>query len=368
MTVNRSMPLTPLSERQAVVLLGIIAAHVRSGAPVGSRTIVEETGLGVSAATVRNDMAALEEAGYISHPHISAGRIPTDKGYRWFVDALASGRSQVASSSRNALNDEQQAALRHMLGEATDLDDLLRKATGALSRLTRFASLVVAPSIDRSLIKHVELVALGPEQVLAVIIADTGRVTKRMLMLATPVTNDEVAQARHIVNTAVVGLCGGDAPSVITGLAAGAPGALHVLLSQLAESWQQANTAHAQTLYVGGQARLMESDPYGQLDHIKRVYETLEEQVSILHLLKEALREADPAVRIGAELPLRELAPYAVVATKYEANDLSEGHLGILGPTRMDYGATLDAVQVVADVLSDAIASMTGATSDPNTI
>lgn len=367
MTVNRSNPLPPLSERQAVVLLGIIAAHVRSGAPVGSRTIVEETGLGVSAATVRNDMAALEEAGYISHPHISAGRIPTDKGYRWFVDALSASRSTTGSGA-GRLDDEQQAALSHMFGEATDLDDLLRRATGALSRLTRFASLVVAPAIDRALVKHVELVALGPEQVLAVIIADTGRVTKRLLMLPAPITNDDVTQAKYVVNTAVVGLCGGDAPGVISGLAAGAPGALQSVLIQLAESWQQANTATAQTLYVGGQARLMESDPYGQLDHFKRVYETLEEQVSILHLLREALREADPAVRIGTELPLRELAPYAVVATKYDATDSSEGHLGILGPTRMDYGATLDAVQVVADVLSDAIASMTGSTTDLHTL
>ncbi|WP_336249572.1 heat-inducible transcriptional repressor HrcA [Stomatohabitans albus] len=351
-----------LSERQAVVLLGIIAAHVRSGAPVGSRTIVEETGLGVSAATVRNDMAALEEAGYIDHPHISAGRIPTDKGYRWFVDALSARRTHHKEPL--VISDDQRAALTHMLGGATDLDDLLKRATSALSRLTRFASLVVAPSFHRSLIKHVELVALGPEQVLAVIIADTGRVTKRMLKLAAPIGSDEVARSGHVVNMAVVGLCAADAPSAITGLIPGAPSELAELLSQLAESWQASNESQPQTLYVGGQSLLMEADPYGQLDHFKRVYETLEEQVSILQVLHDALNDADPAVRIGEELPLRELAPYAVVATKYEATDSCEGHLGILGPTRMDYSATLDAVEVVADVLSDAIGSMTGSSSD----
>ena len=364
MTTGHPTALPPLSERQAVVLLGIIAAHVRSGSPVGSRTIVEETGLGVSAATVRNDMAALEDAGYINHPHTSAGQVPTDKGYRWFVDVLASKRH---AEQRLIITDEQRAALTHMLGGATDLDDLLRRATSALSRLTRFASLVVAPSFDRSLIKHVELVALGPEQVLAVIIADTGRVTKRMLKLSTPISADDVARSRHVVNDAVAGLCGADAPNVITGLIPGAPSELADLLTQLAESWREVHKANPQTLYVGGQALLMEADPYGQLDHFKRVYETLEEQVAILQVLHDALKDADPAVRIGAELPLRELAPYAVVATKYDATDSSEGHLGILGPTRMDYGATLDAVQVVADVLSDAIGSMTGSSSDtPN--
>lgn len=360
MTVGRSTNLPPLSDRQAVVLLGIIAAHVRSGAPVGSRTIVEETGLGVSAATVRNDMATLEEAGYINHPHTSAGRVPTDKGYRWFVDVLATRPNE---GKRLGISDEQQAALIHMLGGATDLDDLLKRATSALSRLTRFASLVVAPSFDRSLIKHVELVALGPEQVLAVIIADTGRVTKRMLKLTNPISADDVSRCRHVVNSAVMGLCGADAPGVISGLVPGAPSELADLLAQLADSWRESNADNTHTLYVGGQSLLMEADPHGQLEHFKRVYETLEEQVSILRVLHDALKDADPAVRIGQELPLRELAPYAVVATKYEATDSSEGHLGILGPTRMDYGATLDAVQVVADVLSRTIGSMTGSGS-----
>ncbi len=347
-----------LDDRKAAVLLAVVRAYVRLGEPVGSRTAVDEAGLGVSAATVRNEMSALEDAGYITHPHTSAGRIPTDKGYRFFVDALRGQVSDDPDVSR-----EQVAVLDDLLAGATDLEDLLQKATGALSRLTRFAGLVAAPRLDRSRLKHIELVQLSPVTVLAVAIADTGRVTKRMIELAEPLTEVDVQLARHAVNSVAAGLRGLEAPDAIAGLSAGAPPNLTELIDRVADGVRSgiAEVDSLSTgLYVGGTSSLAEEGQFARLEQVKRVYETLEEQVVVLQVLREALRDADPGVRIGGELPLRQLEDCAIVATSYDAPSESAGQIGVLGPSRMDYRATLGAVRAVADTLERAIAGMTG--------
>jgi heat-inducible transcriptional repressor len=351
-------PRPELDERKAAVLLAVVRAYVRLGEPVGSKRAVDEAGLGVSAATVRHEMAALEEAGYITHPHTSAGRIPTDKGYRFFVDAL---RGTVSDDPEVSL--EQVALLDDLLAGATDLEDLLRRATGALSRLTRFAGLVAAPRMDRSRLKHIELVRLSPGIVLAVAIADTGRVTKRMIELAEPVDEVDVQRARHAINAAAAGLRGHEAPDAIAGLSAGVPGALGDLIDRVGDA-VRAGIADADAeqdgLYVGGTSSLAEAGQFDRLEQVKRVYETLEEQVVVLHVLRDALRDADPGVRIGGELPLRELEDCAIVATSYDVAAESAGQIGVLGPSRMDYRATLGAVRAVAETLERAIAGMTG--------
>lgn len=349
---------TELDERKSAVLLAVVRAYVRQGEPVGSRLVVDEAGLGVSAATVRNEMAALEEAGYITHPHTSAGRVPTDKGYRYFVDAL---RGQVSDDPE--VSAEQGALLEDLLTGATDLEDLLRRATGALSRLTRFAGLVAAPRLDRSRMKHIELVQLSPLTVLAVAIADTGRVNKRMIELAEPVDEVDLQRVRHAVNSAAAGLRGSEAPDAIAGLSAGAPAELSELIDRLAEAVRsgiQDQDDRSAGLYVGGTAALADEGQFARLEEVKAVFETLEEQVVVLGVLQEALADADPGVRIGTELPLSELQACALVATSYDTPSDSAGQIGVLGPSRMDYQAALGAVRAVADTLERAIAAMTG--------
>lgn len=360
MSAGPGVSTSELDERKGAVLLAVVRAYVRSGEPVGSKTVVTEAGLGVSSATVRNEMAALEEAGYISHPHTSAGRIPTDKGYRFFVNAL---RGQVSDDPD--VSAEQVAVLDDLLAGATDLEDLLRKATTALSRLTRFAGLVAAPRLDRSRLKHIELVQLAPATILAVVIADTGRVTKRMLELAEPLMEVDVQRARHAINAAASGLRGLDAPDAIAGLSAGAPSELAELIDTVADAVRSGITdidSRSNGLFVGGTSTLAAEGQFARLEQVKRVYETLEEQVVVLQVLQDALVDADPGVRIGAELPLRELEECAIVATSYDAPSQSAGQIGVLGPSRMDYRATLGAVRAVADTLERAIAGMTGNT------
>lgn len=341
-----------LDDRKSAILKAIVQDFVRDGEPVGSKRLVEEVALGVSAATVRAEMVALEEAGFIQQPHTSAGRIPTDKGYRYFVDQLAAAAT---------LAPEQRAAVEGLMLGSADLEDLLRRTSSILSRLTRYAALVVPPRLDRSRLRHVELVQLGPTSVLAVFIADTGRVEKRMLDLDTEVADHDVQRARYALNEAASGLHMAQAPQVMAGVAVGAPTELRALVEAVADAIRQGVVAlPSEQVIVGGTANIAGPSYFARIEQVKQVYETLEEQVVMLRVLRDALASGDPAVRIGAEMPLAELAGCSVVAASYEAAGDAVGTLGVLGPTRMDYPQTLAAVQAVAESLETALAQLTG--------
>lgn len=346
-----AVPAEPLDERKAAILKAIVRDYVREGEPVGSKRLVEAWSFGVSAATIRNEMAALEDGGFIAQPHTSAGRVPTDKGYRYFVDTL---------DDAPAMQPELQAALEGLLLGSRDLEELLRRASAALSRFTRHAALVVAPSIDRSRLRHIELVQLGPTSILAIFIADTGRVEKRMLDLDAPVAEHDVQRARHAVNEAAGGLRASQAPDLITGMAAGAPPELRGLLEAVAESarggLEQPKGEH---VIVGGTANIAARGNVERIEQLREVFELLEEQVVLLGMLHEALASGDPAIRIGAELA-QELAAFSIVAAGYDVSGASGGSVGVLGPVRMDYPRTLAVVQTVASALEQALAEQTG--------
>jgi len=347
-----------LDERKIIILKAIVRSYVRGGEPVSSKRLVEEVALSVSAATVRSDMAALEAEGLIVQPHTSAGRIPTDRGYRYFVDSLSDTLSEAAP-----LAGPQREALEELLLGAHDLEDLLRRASTVLSRFTHFASLVVAPRMDRSRLRHVELVSLGPTSVLAVLIADTGRVEKRRLLLDASIAEHDVQRVRHAVNQAAAGLRTDAVPDVIAGIAAGAPPELRGLLDALGESVRAdlaAADSSGEQVFVGGTSHLAGPGYFDRIEQVKQVYETFEEQVLLLEMVRGALASSDPGVRIGTELPLVELAACSVVAASYGAASETVGSLGVLGPTRMDYPRTLAAVQAVASSLEKALAELTG--------
>lgn len=349
----RSPRTADLDERKAAILRAIVGGYVRLGEPVASKRLAEESGLGVSSATVRTEMASLETDGYITKGHTSAGRVPTDKGYRYFVDTLADAQ---------AFGDQEREALEAVLLGARDLEDLLQRTTTVLSRLTSLAALVVAPSLERSRLRHVELLALGPTSVLAVMITDTGRVEKRVLTVELPLAEHDVARARHAVNEAAGGLRSDQAPDVIAGVAAGAPPELRGLLEAVADAVRAdlATAGSGDRIFVGGSANILAAGAFEQIEQVKQVYEALEEQVVLLQTVRSALDVGDPAVRIGSELPLVELAACSVVASRYSSVGEARGSVGVLGPRRMDYPRTLAAVQAVASSLEKALVELSG--------
>lgn len=327
-------------ERRFAVLRAIVADYVSNQEPVGSKAIVERHSLGVSSATVRNDMAALEDEGYLTQPHTSAGRIPTDKGYRLFVDRL---------SEVKPLSSAERRAIQNFLDGAIDLDDVLRRSVRLLAQLTRQVAVVQYPTLRRSTIRHIEVVPLTSTRLMLVLITDTGRVDQRVVDLVDEVTEDTVADIREVLNSAVVGQRLAEASTIVAELPDNARQELHDVLVRVGTVLVESLMEHPEErLVLGGAANLTRNvlDFPGSL---RQVLEALEEQVVILRLLA-AVRDPDQiTVRIGRENEDIDLRSTSVVSIGYGGGGTVLGGMGVVGPTRMDYPSTIAAVRAVAD-------------------
>ena len=334
-----------LDDRKLAVLRAIVQDYVSTMEPVGSKSLVDRHHLDVSPATIRNDMAVLEEQGYIAQPHTSAGRIPTDKGYRLFVDRL-SGVKPLSSAERRAIET--------FLAGAYDLDDVVMRTVRLLAQLTRQVAVVQYPSLTRSSVRHVELVPLAAKRLLLVLITDTGRVQQRMVELPAPIEEDAVTQLRAVLNACLDGRILTDVASVVADLPervqpSDRPNAAAVF-SVILESLVERNE---EKIVVGGASNLTVAD-FSQGLH--EVLESLEEQVVLMRLLGESVDQSSVTVRIGAENPVAGLRSTSLVAAGYGTGDQAVARLGVLGPTRMDYPTAMGAVRAVARYVGQILA------------
>ena len=330
-------------ERRLAVLRAIVEDYVATEEPVGSKALVERHGLGVSPATVRNDMAALEDEGYITQPHTSAGRVPTDKGYRLFVDRLTTVKPMSTAEKR---------AISTFLDGAVDLDDVVSRSVRVLSQLTRQVAMVQYPTLSRSTVRHVELVALAPSRLLVVLILSTGRVEQRVVELGAELTDLSLAELRAPGSTPRrAGEVIADAVDRAAGLRARRATAppTHAVVEALVDA--MVDHRSDERIVVGGAANLAR---YGDSfdSAVRPLLEALEEHVVLLKLLGEATTGGAVTVRIGAEGPYEELSSTSVVTTGYGPHDEAVATLGIVGPTRMDYPGTMAAVRAVARYVS----------------
>jgi heat-inducible transcriptional repressor len=333
-----------LDDRKLAVLRAIVQDYVSTMEPVGSKALVDRHHLDVSPATIRNDMAVLEEQGYIAQPHTSAGRIPTDKGYRLFVDRL-SGVKPLSAAERRAIET--------FLAGAYDLDDVVTRTVRLLAQLTRQVAVVQYPSLTRSSIRHVELVPLAAKRLLLVLITDTGRVQQRMVELPAPIEEDAAIQLRAVLNACLDGQMLTEVASVVADLPERVPpserpnaaAVFSVILESLVERTEE-------KIVVGGASNLTPAD-FSQGLH--EVLESLEEQVVLMRLLGESVDHSSVTVRIGAENPVAGLRSTSVVATGY-GGDQAVARLGVLGPTRMDYPTAMGAVRAVARYVGQIVA------------
>lgn len=335
-------------ERRFAVLRAIVADYVSTQEPVGSKAIVDRHGLGVSSATVRNDMAVLEEDGYIAQPHTSAGRIPTDKGYRRFVDKL----SQV-----KPLSIAERKAIQSFLGGAMDLDDVLRRSVRLLAQLTRQVAVVQYPTLTRSTVRHVELIALTPARLMLVLITDSGRVDQRMVDLGEVLSEESVSRIRGMLNTAMVERRLSEASVLVSELPEAAPSELRGPVTTLAMVLIDALVEHPEErLMLGGTANLTRNvaDFPGSL---RQVLEALEEQVVVLKLLASAHTPGTVQVSIGEENEAEDLRSTSVVSIGYGPGEMLLGGMGVVGPTRMDYPGAIASVHAVARYVGEILAN-----------
>ncbi len=328
-----------LEDRKLEVLRAIVEDYVATQEPVGSKALVERHDLGVSSATIRNDMAALEDEGYIAQPHTSAGRIPTDKGYRLFVDRL---------STVKPLSPPEKRAIQAFLDGALDLDDIVTRTVRLLAQLTSQVAVVQYPSLSRSSVRHVELVPMSATRLLVVLITTTGRVEQRVVEAPADVSDTLLAELRAQLNATTAGVRLPEAAGKLADLPERFPGedrpVVSAVLSALLESLVEQHEERVVLAGTANLARVGHDFPHT----IRPVLEALEEQMVLLRLVDEATDPSMLTVRIGSENPHEGLASTSVVTVGYGLEGQALGGLGVLGPTRMDYPGAMGAVRAVA--------------------
>ena len=333
-------------DRRTRVLKAIVRDYVSAREPVGSRSLVERYDLGVSPATIRNDMAALEEAGLIHQPHTSAGRIPTDQGYRHFVDSLDAVKPLSAPERR---------AIERVLSGAVDLDDVIARAVRALAQITQQAAVVQYPSLQRVSLRHIELIPSGAGRVILVIITEAGRVEQRTLALARDVDAEDLASLGRCLNAELTGLRLADLALPLASLAEAAPARLHEVLDVVGTAITEALRADAEERLVMAGAAHLSRHSVDFARSISPVLDALEEQVVLLRL--QAAMQDGVSVSIGEENPYEELSEASVVSSTYDVAEQSVARVGVIGPTRMDYPGTMAAVYAISRYLSDILSN-----------
>ena len=342
-------------ERRLAVLRAIVQDYVHTSEPVGSKALVERHHLGVSAATVRNDMAILEEEGLIHAPHTSAGRVPTDAGYRLFVDRLSSIKPMSAA---------EKSAIRTFLSGAVDLDDVVDRTVRLLSTLTHQVAVMQYPSLTRSTVRHIELLPLGADRLMVVVIVNTGRVEQRIVATDGDLTSERgesfVARLRSELNAEVASRPFLEASARLSALADHFEPADRDTVRDVARALDEALLEEREERVVlAGTSNLARFGTDFPLT-IGPVLEALEEHVVLLKLLGTLGSETGTglghdavAVRIGHENPHQGLTSTSVVSTGYAAGSEVVAGLGVLGPTRMDYPTAMATVRAVARYVSE---------------
>jgi heat-inducible transcriptional repressor len=337
-----------LSDRRRIVLSALVEEYVRSAQPVASKQLVDNYDLRVSPATVRSELAALEEIGYVLQPHVSAGRVPTDSGYRAFVDSLlASGRSTGLTPDEVEAVHGQYVTLEHEVAEA------MRETSALLSRLTNYVAVVIAPTLRRARIRRINLVWIAEARAVVVVITDSGQVADRTVDLVRPVTIDQVASAERVLNASLEGtVCDEvrDSRAALENVGQ-LPGRVAAqLIDEVIDCLVEADRARVVT---GGVSAVLAQPEFADPRLVGSLLHLLEDGLATLEVLTEVMEAGEVAVRIGAENRVG-LDRLSVVATNYDAAGTA-GVVGVIGPTRMDYPRAVSAVRTVADGLSEAL-------------
>ncbi|HET7482411.1 MAG TPA: heat-inducible transcriptional repressor HrcA [Actinomycetota bacterium] len=342
-----------LGERRARILRALVSHYVTSGEPVGSKTLVERYRLGVSPATVRNELAALEDAGLIYQPHTSAGRIPTDSGYRYFVDRW-SGDGRLPQS-------ESQKVERFFGEPRWELEDALRQTASLLSTLTDHAALVFAPALDRSTVRHIELVLLGGDRAMVVVVTETGRVENHVVRVPSGLDDVQVGEAAAMLNRSLVGKALEQIPRLMVEELQRLPLELRELVAAVASTLaEELLKDHGDRVFLEGTSNIVDEHKFSDLETVRQVIEALEHRRLLLEVVADALSLERVAVRIGAENAIEEMQSCAIVAAPYGGEGSPMGSLGVVGPTRMDYRRTIAAVHEVASHLGRMLGGVDG--------
>jgi heat-inducible transcriptional repressor len=333
-----------LKPRQEWLLRAVVEEFIASGSPVGSRYLSQTGDLGVAPSTIRNDLSLLEEEGLLAHPHTSAGRVPTDAGYRYYVDGIVRDRHEGQPPPAPAAEREPPHG---------ELDEALRETADALSRVTELLAVVSAPSLTFASVRHVEVLALQPHLVMVVVITSSGRVAKRVFRFVEPVDEGLAEFARDYLNERLNGRRLGSRTIDAAFASAELSTVERSFLAAVRSAFEVGGATDADGLLMGGTSRLLETLSAQGAPHLDQLVDLLEERFNLLELLYDALRQDGIYLRIGHEMSRPSLQGCSMVAANYGVANRNLGTVSVLGPTRMDYQRVIRAVRTSADDLSD---------------
>ncbi len=330
-----------LSSRRREILRRVVEEHVATGQPVGSKSLVEQPGMDVSSSTVRSELAELEALGLLTHPHTSAGRVPTENGYRVYAEQLV-----------DSIHERPDPPTVDVAAVRSELEEALRSTTETLSQATRLLALVSAPALESASVRHVDVLQLQPRAVIVVVITSTGGVTKRVLELDQPVDPGLVDWARSYLEEQVIGLRLGSATLRRRLEDPALPHRERSFLIRIRTAFVDAVAADGPQLYVGGAAGLLGEARGAELEACQHLLDVLERRAAVLELLSDALDPRRTVVRVGPEVDGGQLHDVSYVGATYGIASRSLGSVALLGPLRMDYDKAIRAVRTAAFELS----------------
>lgn len=344
------MSWTKLSERQQTVLRLVVQEYVNSATPVSSKTIANTYSLGVSPATVRNEMAVLEEMGYLMHPHTSAGRIPTESGYRYFVEKLM---------EKVDLPEEEQRMISHQFHQARlELDQWLRLSAAVLAHASHNASLVTAPKSGRCQLKHIELISIQDRVVLLILVLHGGTLKQQILTLDSPIIQDELGRlARQITD-----LCEGLNANGVDSKVATLSGFSTKVGEVVVDTMRRIDARRSSDIYRDGLLNILNHPEFKHREGIQQIIQAIEERRFVDELVGEALQHGGVQIIIGGEGKWEELSEVGIVMARYGVGDNIAGAMGVLGPLRMPYERTVSVVRYTSQLMSDLIRDLYGFT------
>lgn len=336
-----------LSERKTKILHAIIKNYLDTGEPVGSRTISKYTDLNLSSATIRNEMADLEELGYIMQPHTSAGRIPSDKGYRWYVDMLMSQKEQEVTELRE-----------QMLEKSDKMDQLLRQVAKVLATNTNYATMISSPVYNRNKLKFIQLSQVDENQLVVVIVMDGNIVKNQIITLEEPLDNEALLKLNMLLNTALIGLSVEEINLGMIARLKEQAGIHSEVVSNVLDA--VANVIQLDDdmeIYTSGATNIFKYPELSDNSKASELIYTLEEKKTLANLVNDSLEtdgDGDIKVYIGEETPVASMKDCSVVTATYELSDGAKGTIGIIGPKRMDYEKVVETMKTIKTQLDDA--------------
>jgi heat-inducible transcriptional repressor len=347
----------PVTLRRQQVLYIVVKEYTKTAQPVGSATIANNYGLGVSAATIRNDLAALEEEGLLTHPHTSAGRVPTEAGYRLFVQQiLAKSGSELPAGEQETIRGEFNLARQ-------EVDQWLRMSTAVLARASHNAALATAPRANRSRFKHLELVGIRDTKVLLVLVLQDGTVKQQLLDLDQPIDQGELSAISNELNDRLQSLTFGEIRT-ISELFHGRHGNQALLARQVAllaaEIMERIDTRVSGPIYRDGLTQILDAQEFVDNEHMHKIVRVFEQRSLLEQIVDEYMNEDGLQVVINGEGRIRELQDISLVLGSYGSTEHATGVLGVIGPVRMSYGRTIGAVRFVAALMSEMVEELYG--------